>query len=35
MKKNLSKYVLLYILRDENSFGGDFLPEDMRPEIKP
>jgi hypothetical protein len=35
MKKNLAKYVLPYILRDENSFGGDFLYEDMRPKKKP
>lgn len=35
MKKKLSKIMLLCILGDGNSFGGDFLSEDMRPEIKP
>ena len=35
MKKNLAKYVLLYILTGGNGCCCDFLYEDMRPEIKP
>jgi hypothetical protein len=35
MKKKLSKIVLLCILVGENSFGGDFLSEDVSPKMKP
>jgi hypothetical protein len=35
MKKKLRKMVLLCILGDGNSFGGDFLSEDVRPKMKP